>query len=355
MTGVSTSEQINVLDTDAVFQAGGGCGFSASGTTAFTRRALTVGAIKVHEALCPKTLKTSYLQLVMKPGSQPDTFPFAEVYTTRKASKIAKQLEVAIWQGDLSSGTANINKFDGFIKIIDAANAAVASNAKKGAGTFTSTTGAATVTGQSSTFTSQVGVGDKLYSGSVLIGTVLSIQSDTGLTLTANGAAAVTTAAYTIVPAASKSFASPVLATTGITQSNVISIINNIWLSIPSDVKGNDDVRIFAGWDVYETYIAALIALNLYAYSATNDAQKSGEFTIPGTQYVLTAVHGLDSTNRLYALRMSNMYLGSDLQHEEEKWELFWAKEADQMRFMVEWKTGVQVAFPAEIVQFTLA
>jgi hypothetical protein len=52
---------------------------------------------------------------------------------------------------------------------------------------------------------------------------------------------------------------------------------------------------------------------------------------------------------------MSNMYLGCDILGEEDKWEIFFAKEADEVRFVAEWKTGVQVAFPAEIVQFTLA
>jgi hypothetical protein len=355
LSEVKSAEQINVMDTDAVFQAGGTCGFNSSGTTNFTRRTLTIGKIKVNESLCPKTLQSTYLQLKMKAGSRPDAPPFEDVYSNRKASKIAKALEIALWQGDTGSGNANLNKFDGFIKIIDAAGLAVASNAKKGTGTLTSTTGAATITGQGSAFNTEVGVGDKIYSGSVLIGTVLSIQSATGLTLTANGAAAVTTAAYTIVPAASKSFASPVLATTGITKTNVRDIVTNIWQSIPADVKGNDDIRVFCAWDVYELWIQALIDANLYAYSADNSAQKSGEMKIPGTQYTLTAVHGLDSTNRLYALRMSNMYLGCDILGEEDKWEIFFAKEADEVRFVAEWKTGVQVAFPAEIVQFTLA
>ena len=32
MVGVKSAEKINIMDTDAVFQAGGTCGFNASGT-----------------------------------------------------------------------------------------------------------------------------------------------------------------------------------------------------------------------------------------------------------------------------------------------------------------------------------
>lgn len=365
LTGVSSSEQINQLETDAAFQAGGTCGFTPSGSTAFSRRKLTVGPIKVHENLCPKTLKSTYLQLKMKAGSQPEEFPFEEVYTGRKAAKIAKQLEIAIWQGDLSSGTANLNKFDGLIKIIDAAGVAVAVNAIPGVGTITSTTASTAVTGTGTQFSTVLNggltggtgplIGAKVYSGSALVGVVASVTSDTALVLAANGAIAVTTQAFTAVPATAVNFGAPVLKTTGITVANVNAEINKIWAAIPADVKGNEDVRVICGWDVYETYIQALINANLYAYSVDNNAQKSGEHTIPGTQYVLTAVHGLDATNRIYALRMSNLYLGVDLLNEEDKFELFFAKEADELRFMAEWKTGVQVALPAEIVQYALA
>lgn len=363
LTGVSSSEQINQLETDAAFQAGGTCGFSASGTTTFTRRKLTVGPIKVHENLCPKAMKSTYLQLVMKAGSQPEEFPFEEVYTTRKAAKIAKQLEIAIWQGDLSSGTANLNKFDGLIKIIDAAGLAVAVNGTPGTGTVTCTTAATSLTGTGTSFSAVLNangniVGAKVYAliagVPTLLGTVASVTNDTAIVLVANAAANATGATFTIVYTTATNFAAPVLRTTGITTTNVIAEVNKIWAAIPADVKGNDDIRILCGWDVYETYIQALIAANLYAYSVDNSAQKAGEHTIPGTQYVLTAVHGLDSLNRIYALRMSNLWLGVDLQGEEDKWELFWAKEADELRFMCEWKTGVQISLPAEIVQYAL-
>jgi hypothetical protein len=352
---VKSAINLNIMATDATFQVGGTCGFSASGATTFSNRTLTIGKIKVQEALCPKSLESKYLQLKLKAGSTYDAPAFAAEYSEQKALVIAKQLEVAIWQGDTTSGTGNLSKFDGFVKLIDAAGTATASNAKAGTGTITSTTGAATVAGTSTLFTTEVGVGDKIYSGSVLIGTVASIGSATALTLATNGAAAVTGAAYKIVPAASKSFASPVLATTGITSSNVRGIITNVWQSIPAAVKGKDDMVVFVGWDVYETYIGALIEANLYHYTADNKSQSAGEILIPGTNYKMIAVHGLDSQNRIFALQVSNMYLGCDVLGEEDRFEIFFAKEADEVRFMAEWKTGVQVAFPAEIVQFTLA
>jgi hypothetical protein len=54
-------------------------------------------------------------------------------------------------------------------------------------------------------------------------------------------------------------------------------------------------------------------------------------------------------------MRISNLYVGSDLLNEEEKWEIFFAKESDEVRYAVEFKFGVQFAFPDEIVKFVLA
>jgi hypothetical protein len=278
MTGVKSSEKINILDTDATFQTGGTCGFLSSGATTFTQRTVTVGKIKVNEALCPKALEAKYTQKALQLGSRYENIPFEQQYTDLKAGTIAQQLEVALWQGDTSSVNANLNKFDGLIKLIDAAGTAVNGNPT-----------------------------------------------------------AITTA-------------------TGITSSNVKGIVNGMWGRLPSALMGKDDVRVFCGWDVFNLFIQAYTDANLFAFApkGTEVSAANGEVIIPGTNYRLTAVHGLDGTNRLFAIRMSNIYLGVDLENEEERWEIFFAKEADEIRFVAEFKEGINVAFPNEIVSFKL-
>jgi hypothetical protein len=142
-----------------------------------------------------------------------------------------------------------------------------------------------------------------------------------------------------------------VTAATGITQSNVIAIVDGIFKSIPVKLLDKPDLEIVCGWDVFRLYVLALREKNLYHYDAANT---DGELVIPGTSIKLVALNGLNSTNRLFAFRWSNVYLGTDMLNEEEKYEIFYAKEADQVRFVAEWKTGVNFAFPDEIVEFTL-
>ena len=118
LTKVKSAEAIPLMDTDAFFQTDA-CGWDPSGTTTFTQRTVTVGKIKIEEALCPKTLETSFIQEAMRAGSTYESFEpsaWEAAYTNRKNERIASQLETAIWQGDTSSGNGLLNKFDGLIK-----------------------------------------------------------------------------------------------------------------------------------------------------------------------------------------------------------------------------------------------
>jgi hypothetical protein len=122
LTGVKSSAAIPLMDTDAVFQADG-CGYSPSGTTSFTQRTVTVGKIQVAETICVKDFEAKFTQEALRAGSTYEQFEsaeFLEAYLAKKNARIASQLETAIWQGDATGATANLNKFDGLIKLIDA-------------------------------------------------------------------------------------------------------------------------------------------------------------------------------------------------------------------------------------------
>jgi len=344
--GVKSAAAINILESDAVFQADG-CGFNASGTTALTQRVITVGAIAVQEAICPKSLEAKYIQTQLAPGSMYDSIPFEQLYSEEKAAQIAKALEVSLWQGDLTSGTANLNKFDGLLKVLDSAYAAANVNAQKISGTVATTSGSATVTGTSTLFTTQVVAGDKLVIGANTY-TVSVVGSNTSITLTANASANASGVTAKVVKAASDFFTTPV---TSITTSNVVAIMDAIYKAIPVEVLDKDDAVIFCGTDVFRLFTLALKTANLYHYGV--DAVNF-EIVLPGTNIKIIAVNGLNGTSRVIAARLSNLYYGLDLLGEEERFEIFMAKEANEVRFMAAFKAGVQVAFPSQVANFEL-
>jgi len=278
MVGVKSAETINIMDTDAIFQAGGTCGFTTSGTTTITQRTVTVGKFKVNEAICPKDLEAYYLQKALPAGSRYDTIAFASDYTSRKAEKIASQLETAIWQGDTTSLNANLNKFDGFIELIKDAGASV------------------------------VNANSVAYYGSV---------------------------------------------ETAINDTTVVNVFDAVYKAIPAQVIDKEDVKIFCGMDVFRTLTIKIKNANLFHYQV--DAKPNASFFLPGTAIEVVGTPGLNGTNKIYAMRVSNMWLGTDLLDEDQnRWELFFAREADQVRFVSEFKMGVNFAFPTEIVKFEI-
>ena len=139
---------------------------------------------------------------------------------------------------------------------------------------------------------------------------------------------------------------------TTLTKANVRAALDDIFLSIPAPLLDKEDFVIFAGNDTFREYVVALREANLFHYSV--DAANM-EIVIAGTNIKLIGVNGLNGTDKFVGISMSNLYLGTDLLNEQDKFELFYAKEADEMRFVVEFKMGVQVAFPDEVVYWKKA
>ena len=138
-----------------------------------------------------------------------------------------------------------------------------------------------------------------------------------------------------------------------LTASNAILLLNQIESGLPADIRGHDDVVIFCGLDVFLRIKQALVSENYFNISYLNGAE-SFELVLPGSNIRLIAVNGLNGTYDLYSGRLSNFIFGTDLLNEEERFEIFYAKEADEVRFVVEFKAGVQIAFPDQMRRFMM-
>lgn len=275
--GAKGAVAIPIMDTDAVFGTQS-CSFDASGTTTFSQRTITPGKIKVEEKICPKDLEAYFTAEALRAGSTYEDFgnaDFQAAYLAKKNARIAAQLETAIWQGDTDSATANLNKFNGLIKLIGAGSPVNAN--------VSGFTGIAPITG-------------------------------------------------------------------GITASNVVAATEGIFKAIPVEVLNKGDVKIFVGFDWYRTLIMAYRALNLFAYNPEQSDAKT--FILPGTNIEIVAVNGLNSTNKGYAISLSNMAMAVDLEAEETNYRMWYSEDNNDVRFRVEWKMGVNVAFTNECVVF---
>jgi hypothetical protein len=98
--GIKSAAALNLMDTDANIGSGTVCGWSATGNTTFSQRNITVGVMKIQEALCPRSLEQYWMQSQLTAGSQYDGVPFEQAFSEQKALRIAEALETAIWQGN---------------------------------------------------------------------------------------------------------------------------------------------------------------------------------------------------------------------------------------------------------------
>jgi hypothetical protein len=137
------------------------------------------------------------------------------------------------------------------------------------------------------------------------------------------------------------------------TASNAIILLNTIEAGISNDIRGYDDVAIFCGIDVFTKIKQGLVAENYFNISYLNGVENY-ELTLPGSNIKLIGVNGLNGLYDLYVGRLSHFVFGTDLLNEEERFEIFYAKEADEVRFVAEFKAGVQIAFPDQCARFMM-
>jgi hypothetical protein len=144
---------------------------------------------------------------------------------------------------------------------------------------------------------------------------------------------------------------------TGITSANVVGIINGIVTLIPAQVYRTDDKAIYCGTDVWRLYQTALVTANLYNYAGEMNIASTGamEVYVPSTNIKVIGLDGLTGTSRLHAGRMSNFYIGTDMENEEEQFKMWESQDNGDYRFKADFKAGVQVAKPEEIVTFKLS
>jgi hypothetical protein len=134
---------------------------------------------------------------------------------------------------------------------------------------------------------------------------------------------------------------------------NVDSLVNAMANARPAKVKSALNQVLFVGQDTFDKYVDTLNAKNLFNVDATSWANYS--VSIPGKNITLVGVVGLDGTDRMFLGTQENFFLGFDLQNDEEEFDMWYEKKDDKVYYRVKFKRGLQVAYPNEIVEFTLA
>lgn len=123
-TGIKGATKLNLLETNVQFGDGTTCGWNEAGESKLSQRVLTPGAIKVNMSFCDKKLLKTWANYEVRVAAGQKTLPFEEEFMAGVIEDVKAKLDAAIWKGDTASSDANLNKFDGIIKLMGAATPA---------------------------------------------------------------------------------------------------------------------------------------------------------------------------------------------------------------------------------------
>lgn len=120
----------------------GGCGWTTTSANSLTltQRTLTPGKYKLNIPFCNDDLEAYFTRVYMPAGQAAnENMPteIEKVFMDGVTGNFGEIIETAIWQGDTGSGSANLNKFDGFNKILDVATSANSFNPSTSAWSIT--------------------------------------------------------------------------------------------------------------------------------------------------------------------------------------------------------------------------
>lgn len=119
-TGVKAETALNLLDTTITFGDGKVCSNEPLSAQTLTQRTIKPGFIQVNLAYCQKDFYNTFASHLTNVAAGRETLPFEQYFIEDVIRNIGKELEIAIWQGDVDSTTPNLKFFDGLFKIINA-------------------------------------------------------------------------------------------------------------------------------------------------------------------------------------------------------------------------------------------
>ena len=137
-----------------------------------------------------------------------------------------------------------------------------------------------------------------------------------------------------------------------VSGNNIAQEVYDAYASIPLEILHT--ASIVCGEDTFRAYIGELNSANLYHYDPKVDEGMS--IVIPGTSTRIYGVPGLNGTKKIIAGDLKgNFFYGTDLEGDQEVFDLWYSKDNQEFRLAIKFNAGVQVAFPDQVVVKTIA
>lgn len=105
---------------------------------------------------------------------------------------------------------------------------------------------------------------------------------------------------------------------------------------------------IFVSPATFRAFMQEMVVKNFYHYNPGND--EPGEFILPGSDVKVVRTQGLAGKDEILGTFAENLVYGCDVEGDSESIDAWFSQDARAYRLQVKWNSGVQIAFPAEVV-----
>lgn len=107
---------------------------------------------------------------------------------------------------------------------------------------------------------------------------------------------------------------------------------------------GDANIKLFMSPKMAQEYRWKRATDNI-GFDGAYDQDNKGKLYAEGTNIEIVETPGLTGTNYIYAIEPENMFFGTDMQNEYEKFKVWYSEDNMEIRMHLEFKAGFQVAF----------
>ena len=136
--------------------------------------------------------------------------------------------------------------------------------------------------------------------------------------------------------------------TTSLTAANIIANIDLMINVIPERILTRDLV-LYVSPSIYRMYLQAMKAANYYHMFGEIDSAMKMKLPVFGN-ITMWAQSGLVGTSKVVLTYADNLVLGTDLEDENDKVEIWYSQDYNSVKTRAQYKLGTQVKYPAYIV-----
>lgn len=132
------------------------------------------------------------------------------------------------------------------------------------------------------------------------------------------------------------------------TSANILAHVDAMIAAAPEVLSTLTDLTMFMSVSTFRILASALADKNYF--NVNTNIGTALEFVNPINGVKFVGVPGLAGSTSLVLTYASNLVIGTDLVNEEEKFDIWYSRDNDEVRVNIQYKLGTQVQFPELVV-----